>query len=153
MNESSLPAARSLLGVLQPGLGLSVPPAARRTLLAGMHHAPEAPDLACRRQQCRSLRDKLRNTIADEVAAAELDLRQADRRIGLAKRQTSLAERDVSEAETAVRLDRSPPGSELLARLELIRLQAEAIDRRVELALADVELRAAQGRLTETSDR
>ena len=146
MTADNLPAARAMLGVLRPGLGMAISAATRPTLLAGMHQgSAEQAELQCRRQQCRILRDSIRDSIRDEVAVADSGLWEAGQRVRLARERWEIAERSARRSESAVGLDRQPPGSDLLSRLEMLRLRGEWVQRRVELALADVRLRQAQG--------
>lgn len=149
LSEDSLPAARTMMSLIRPGLGLAAVATGRGALLGRLHAGRDGlSELDCRRQQCRLLQDSIRESIRDEVATAELTLWQAGERVALAAQREELAITAAEEAESAVRLDQATPGSERLATLDALRLAGETIERRVELALADVQLRQAQGILS-----
>ncbi len=148
LNQDSLPAARAMMSVLRPGLGLAL--AGRSTLLSRLRSGQgNASELNCRRQQCRQLQESIRESITDEIEAAELALWEADQRVALAIEREELAISVATKTESAVELDQASPGSERLALLDALQLAGETMQRRVELAHADVQLRQAQGTLSE----
>lgn len=152
LSTDTLPAARTLMGVLRPGLGLATAVAGGGGLLGRLHgDRGDAAELTRRRRQCDLLRQSTRDTIRDDVALALANLHQATRRVRIAAERESIAISTAEESDSAVRLEQAAPGSERLALLEALRLAAETIDRRVDLAVAEVELRKAQGILRQSS--
>lgn len=152
LSTDTLPAARTLMGVLRPGLGLATAVAGGGGLLARLHgDRGDAAELIRRRRQCDLLRRSTRDTIRDDVALALANLHRATQRVRIAAERESIAISVAEDSDSAVRLEQAAPGSERVALLEALRLAAETIDRRVELAVAKVELMKAQGTLRQTS--
>lgn len=144
LNDDSLPAARSLMSIFQPGIGLAVA-ASSRSLLGGLHQRDGAADLACRRQQCRLLQDRIRDTIADEVAITRLELTTSAARLQVANDRAGLASQQSQQAAAAVELGQLQPGQERQVQLETLRLRGEVVERQLALAIAEVQHLVAQG--------
>lgn len=147
MNEDSLPAARSLLGIVQPGLGLSLLTSSK-CLLPGLGGGDDA-DLSCRRAECRQLLQVTRDNIEDEVVLAELDVRQAVERRANAVSKAALAEDHAKRQAKAEELEQASAGSHSLAKLTSLEAQGEAIQRHIELAVAEVKFRQSRGTLAD----
>lgn len=147
MNKRSLPAARTLLGVLQPGLGLSLI-SASKTCLLGRRNADDGDDLGCRRQQCRQLEQSTRHSIREQVLQAELDLQQALERRRLASTKATLAADAATQQKGAVEIGQAAIGSDRLANLISLEADGEAVQRAIDVAVAEVKFRESRGILT-----
>ncbi|QEG39459.1 hypothetical protein [Roseimaritima ulvae] len=143
ISSDTMPAVRSLMGVLQPGLGIGTA-VATKALLFG-HGGEEGKDVCARRDQCRSLAQTRREQIQDEVRLAELELQACYQRTDLADQRLSLAKQAAREQAKAVELEQRPPGADLLAALESLTVRGELQGRWMEQAVAEVELLEARG--------
>lgn len=146
MSEDSLPAARALMGVVQPGLGLSLL-ASSKCLLPGW--GDDVADLGCRRSQCRQLLQATRDNIEDQVILAELDVRQAVERRANAEANAALVEQHAKLQAKAEQLEQAAPGSHSLAKLISLEAQGEAVQRRIDLAVAEIKFRQSRGMLAD----
>ena len=143
--------AKSLMGLLQPGLGLSAAVAALPTgLLARLHVDNETPaDLACRRQQCRLLQQTIAEMIRSDALEANAELRQAAALLEIAQRTHQLYQQQASESSSNVEFEQAAPGSEKLDQLQALESEGELIQAIVDQAVAEVELRESQGVLAD----
>ena len=144
-------AAKSLMGLLQPGLGLSAAVAALPTgLLARLHVNKEPPaDLACRRQQCRLLQQTIADSIRSDALEANAELRQAAALLEIAQQTHQLYQQQASESSSNVEFEQAAPGSEKLDQLQALESEGELIQAIVDQAVAEVQLREAQGVLAD----
>jgi len=147
MTSSSLPAGRSMLGVLQPGLGLITNSLPRFSLLCGLRNQDQAGDLNRRRQQCQQLRQITEDTIRDEVFLAYLSDRDHARRAELYQQKHAAALQTRNRHAAAVRIDQMRFGSEQLAMIKALEIEGEMIEQQVESMVAGVVLRQAMGLL------
>lgn len=143
ISEDTLPAARSLLGLLQPGAGLAVAVAFKSTLFCQGDEAGQ--DLCARREQCRKLAQTRREQIRTEVHVAYLERRAAIERLNLARERLEFAQTAADEAAKAVELEQQPAGTDLLAVLNLMETEADVLTRLRELADAEIDLLEARG--------
>jgi hypothetical protein len=149
MTEDSLPAARSLLGVLQPGLGLSFSGGAlcflkKLRLLCKLARQQES-DLCWRRHQCRQLEAETYSIIRELVLHARLDLEQALARRELGDATARLALDAFNERTKAVELGQADVGRDRLDKLISLEADGIAIQRLVDIAVAEVAFRQAVG--------
>lgn len=143
ISSDTMPAVRSLMGVLQPGLGIGTAIATKSLLFA--HGGEEGKDVCARREQCRALAHTRRGQIEDEVRLAELELQACYQRTDLADQRLTLAKQAAREQAKAVELEQSPPGADLLSALESLTVRGELQSRWMEQSLAEVELLEARG--------
>ena len=153
MNEDSLPAARSLLGVLQPGLGISLSEPAhglgKKIRSLCKLDCQQDSDLSWRRQQCRQLEAESYNVVSDQVIQARLDLEQALARRELADATAKLVREAVDKRASEVELGQAAVGSDRLDKLVSLQADGDAIQRLVDIAVAEVAFRQAIGMLAE----
>jgi len=153
LNSATLPVARQALAGFQPGLGFALAAAgkAKGGLLA-LHARPDVGgDLACRRQQCRQLRETRQRQIEAEVRAARWDLIGLRQRVELLRDQAALAETAYRESLEAINLDQAAVGTDKQRRLEWLALQRQVWERLTEARLADIRLRETMGQLARSS--
>ncbi len=137
ISTDTMPAVRSLMGVMQPGLGIGTA-IATKSLLFG-HGGEEGKDVRARREQCRALAHTRRGQIEDEVRLAELEREGCYRRTELVAQRLTLARQSAREQAKAVELEQSPPGADLLAALESLTVRGELQKRWMEQAVSEVE--------------
>ncbi len=146
MSADSLPAAKSMLGVLQPGIGLASAAVSPAALLGMICRKGKAgSDLGCRRQQCRQLQTSIREQIRSEVLIAQIDLQEASERLKLASDRSQLAQLQLQRTEASIAIDEANVGADRLAKLRLLERQGEMTSRWIDHAVAEVRLREAQG--------
>lgn len=145
MTADALPSARRLLGVVQPGLGLTVARAARSPLMALHASAEPTEDLACRRVQCQQLLEMRERQARAEVLRELVEVQLAGRRLALQKQATELADQIVEETARAVELEQATIGADRLAELEALEARGQSLQRQVDAAVARVRLRQSQG--------
>ncbi len=145
MNGKSLPAARSVLGMLSPGAGISALPTPPSGLKALHGLELSTADLACRKMQCQQLSETRRQQIQGEVRDRYLQLEEAIARWSVSQKRTEAKRAAVENAKRARELEQVPPGTELRRQLELIEYQAISIDRQLALAEAMVRLSQSTG--------
>ena len=152
MNENTLPAARQMLSILRPGIGISLAKSSKPFFsLLSIHdrRSNESRDLCSRRRQCWQLGQDTADMIRVQVVQARIDLDLAIARHELAEETASLARQNVDVKTMEVDLDQSPVGSDKLARLDALNADSEAIQRAVDSAVAEVALQQAMGKLAE----
>jgi hypothetical protein len=148
LSESNLATAKQLLGTIQSGLGLAFAATPRLAVLSALHHSDTtACELRQRRQQCQSLRESRRSQIETQVRIAHVELQTATQRRELAQHPLSNADRAAQQARKAIELDQAQPGSDLLADLDRLQVQARYIERQSAVSLARVKLDEARGTL------
>ncbi len=142
ISVQTLPATRTLLGQVSPGLGLMLASGGGGGLLAKLHDDDErqSREASARRRQACGARDDLAAAIRHETLQAVLDVRAAAGRLAIADRRVELAGESVAVAMREVKVDRQPPGSDLIAQLSEIERRGDQLRRRVELATAMVTL-------------
>ncbi|WP_153558518.1 TolC family protein [Roseimaritima sediminicola] len=143
ISADTMPAVRSLMGVLQPGLGIAAAVATKCSLFAA--GGEEGQDVCARRNQCRQLAQTRRDQIEDEVRLAMLELEASYQRTQLVRDRLELARQAAREQAKAVELEQSPAGADLLAALESLEVQGDLQTRLMEQAVAEVELLEARG--------
>jgi hypothetical protein len=153
MNGKSLSAARSILGMLSPGAGMTALPTPPSGLMA--LHGLEVPtaDLACRKMQCQQLSEMRRQQIQSEVRDRYIQLQEAIARWRVSQKRVDAKRNAVENAKRARELEQVPPGTELRMQLELFEYQAISIDRQLALAEAMVALSQATGALGHEATR
>jgi hypothetical protein len=152
MSVDTLPVAKSLLGMVQPGIGLALAkgpiamsPSVRFAKLA--HRDNSSSELACRRKQCDSFVEATRELVEQDIAQAILDRDAANERLVVAleiERSTIESTRRTASAEE---IDKAPAGAQKFATLNELKRRAERVDRERDVALADVQLLRAIGTL------
>ncbi len=147
MNTESLPAAKSMMGVLQPGLGLAMSKGPIAILAKLAHRSDLASDLTCRRQQCDSLTKASRETIEQQISHAILDLDEANERLMIAKEIEQATMESTRRKTSAEKIDKAPAGAQKLAQLTEFKRRGDRIDRERDLALGEVQLRRMMGTL------
>ncbi len=147
MNADSLPAAKSIMGVLQPGVGLAISKGPTALLAKLAHHNDSASDLACRRRQCHSLTEASRDLIEQQIAHAILNFDEANERLSLAKEIEQSTIENTLRKTSAEKIDKAPAGAQKLASLTEFKRRADRIDRERDLALCEVQLRRVTGTL------
>lgn len=145
MSIDSLPAARSMMAVLQPGLGLATSGGSKLAALHDLnllHGLGEKEllerELACRRAQCRSLQQSARDAIEDQIGIASLDILEARQRLSIAIAAQSLAQTQLVTQISAVEIEKAAPGSDRTTELELLKRKGVTVERQVDLATARV---------------
>lgn len=147
MTTSSLPAGRSMLGVLQPGLGLITSSMPRFSLLCGLQHKDQGSDLNRRREQCGQLRQVTEESIRDEVFLAYLSDRDHARRSELHQQKHAAALETRARHGAAVRIGQMRYGSEQLATIKALEIEGKMIEQQVESNVAGIVLQQAMGQL------
>jgi len=149
LNSATLPVARQALAGFQPGLGLALAAAGKsKGGLFALHARPDVGgDLACRRQQCRLLRETRRQQIEAEVRAARWELISLRKRVELLREQAALAETAYRESLEAIKLDQVPVGTDKQQRLEWLELQRQVWERLTDAQLAHIRLRETMGQM------
>lgn len=146
LNENSLPAARQLLGSLQPGLGLAIALASRQPLLASLHSDDRAAAELChRREQCARLLAARRAQVESQVRIAFIDHQTALSRLDIARQIAEIDLQQTAQSLKAIELDQAKPGAELLAKLEHLQTQGQVLERQSARAVAYVKLLEAAG--------
>ncbi|QDS96453.1 hypothetical protein FF011L_52640 [Roseimaritima multifibrata] len=143
INNDTAPAARTMLGAIQPGLGLAATVATKSSLLSGL--CDQGQDACARRDQCRQLAAQQQGTIEDEIRMAWLELQASLQRDRLSQERVELANQAAQQANRAVEIEQRPAGTDLQASLEALRVQGERQARQLEQTLADVKLLEARG--------
>ncbi|WP_404305988.1 TolC family protein [Neorhodopirellula lusitana] len=135
LNSCNIDAARLLMGIVSPGVGLSLATAAKG-LFSCLKDDPSDNDLNARRRQCSQLHESLKTIIRNETLQTVLDVRAVNKRLELMDQRIALTVERLDQTRGAVRLDESPVGSDLLVELELFELQGLRIGLQKDLALA-----------------
>lgn len=143
LNTCNLDAARLLMGIVSPGMGLSLA-SATKGLFSCLKEDHSDDDLRDRRRQANNLVDSLRHVIRNETLQAVLDVRAASARLKLMDNQIAIAQDRLDRTEGEIRLDNSPPGSDLIIRLQIAELQGKRVGIMKALALALDDLDHAQ---------
>lgn len=143
LNSQTTPAARTMLGVVQPGLGLTA--ASAEPGLLPMLRRGSAEDARCRRGQCSQLQESRRRDVEAETRAAVVQLHTAYRRLALADEIVQSYQDQVEGLRGAIEATETP--SPELDRLTLALLEAQGTYylRLTEARLAEVELQQTQG--------
>lgn len=147
MTDDSMTAATTLMGVLNPGVGLeaAAQPTSILTRLCTDHTT--ASELQCRRRQCQTIREKIRQSIVDEVTVAVLGVIEETERLEISDDIQQLAEEQTERQRSATKIDQAPAGSQQRARLAELKRRSEYVDRQRDRALADTQLRRVMGTL------
>ncbi|TWU02072.1 hypothetical protein [Neorhodopirellula pilleata] len=145
LNACNLDAARLLMGIVSPGVGLSLA-AASKGLFSCLKEDRSDDDLHDRRRQANNLVESLRHVIRNETLQAVLDVRAASARLTLIDEQIAIAEDRLNRTEGEMKLDDSPPGSDLLIQLQIAELNGKRVGIMKDLALAQDDLDHAQSK-------
>jgi len=144
LNTCNLDAARLLMGIVSPGVGLSLA-TATKGLFSCLKEDHSDDDLGDRRRQANNLVESLRHVIRNETLQAVLDVRAASARLKLIDEQIAIAEDRLDRTEGNIKLANSSPGSDLLIQLQIAELEGQRVGIMKDLALALDELDHARG--------
>jgi hypothetical protein len=131
----NLDAARLLMGIVNPGVGLSIATAAKG-LFSCLKEDRSDNDLNARKRQCQQLDESLSVIIRNETLQAVLDVRAAGARLKLIDQQIEIARERLEQTRGAIRIDEAAPGSDLLIKLKIAELVGERIGIQKDLSLA-----------------
>ncbi|EMI53731.1 hypothetical protein [Rhodopirellula sallentina] len=135
LRSCNVDAARLLMGIVSPGVGLSLATASKG-LFQCLKEDRSDDDLHARRRQCSQLCRSLEVVIRNETLQAVLDVRSAAARLKLVDQQIDLAHQRLEEARGRIEIDEETPGTDLALELEIFEYQAKRIALQKDLALA-----------------
>lgn len=143
LRSCNLDAARLLMGIVSPGVGLSLATAAKG-LFSCLKEDHSDDDMYARKRQCKQLNQSLSVVIRNETLQAVLDVRAAGARLKLIDQQIVIAHERLQHTRGAIRIDEAVPGSDLLIELKIAELEGKRIAIQKDLALAIDDLDHAQ---------
>ena len=147
LSAATLPTARELLSVQQPGLGLASQVTTQ--LLLPCFRGPDrsAGDLRLRRQQCHQVSQARADQIELEVRARLVDLSTARRRSALADQRVRSANSSIDKIRASIDLNQATPGADLLIKLESLAAEGDRLLREIDESVGWVRLEQAQGQV------
>jgi hypothetical protein len=141
LRSCNVDAARLLMGMVSPGIGLSLAAASKGGLFECLKDDKSDDDLNARRRQCSQMRESLEVVIRNETLQAVLDVRSAGARLKLIDEQIQLASSRLDEVRGMLKLETVTPGSDFVVELELFELRGDrlAMQKTLALAIDDIE--------------
>ncbi|MCM2369245.1 hypothetical protein [Aporhodopirellula aestuarii] len=143
LRSCNVDAARLLMGIVSPGVGLSLA-TATKGLFQCLKDDKSDDDLNARRRQCSQLCRSLEVVIRNETLQAVLDVRSAAARLRLVDEQLQLARQRLEETRGRIRIDEEVPGSDLVLELEISEFTGKRLTLQKELILAIDDLEHAK---------
>lgn len=143
LRSCNVDAARLLMGIVNPGVGLTLATATKK-LFQCFKEDRSDDDLNARRRQCAQLKNSLEVIIRNETLQAVLDVRSAAARLKLIDEQLQLASQRLDDAQGKIQIEEESPGSDLLIQLEISELRGKRLAIQKELALATDDLEHAK---------
>ncbi len=144
LRSCNVDAARLLMGIVSPGVGLSLAAASKGGLFQCLKDDKSDDDLNARRRQCSQMRESLEVVIRNETLQAVLDVRSAGARLKLIDEQIQLASSRLDEIRGLLKLEEATPGSDFVVELELFELRGDRLAMQKTLALAIDDLEHAK---------
>ncbi len=145
LNADTLPLVKQSLALLQPGIGLTLAIAARRSLISLHTDDTSAAEICHRREQCQTLQHEQRSQIERQVRVAFAERGTALVRLEIARQQLAIDDSSLGQVRKEIPLDQAKPGSDLIAEIEQLRSAGLVVLRKAALGTAEISLREATG--------
>ncbi|EMI45502.1 hypothetical protein [Rhodopirellula sp. SWK7] len=135
LRSCNIDAARLLMGLVSPGVGMSLATASKG-LFQCLKEDRSDDDLNARRRQCSQLCQSLEVVIRNETLQAVLDIRSAAARLKIVDQQLQLAKQRLDETRGRIKIDEETPGTDLALELEIFEIRGNRISLQKDLVLA-----------------